>query len=183
MDSYEWNKIFGAILASAFIVLSLTFASESLFAVHPPQNEGYALEGSLGDGHGAKTAKAKVTAESANDMMAEMELAHGAKIAKKCAACHTFEPNGKNKVGPALYDIINRPMANVGDFKYSKAMMEFAQGKIWDYEQLNQFIFKPKNLVKGTSMGFAGVKKLEDRAALLLYLRSLSDNPAELPNP
>ena len=182
MDSFEWNKVFGAILSCAFVVMGLTFIADSIFAAHPPKNEGYALEGST-ETYTATTAKADIKAESANEMMEDMELAHGAKIAKKCTACHTFEPNGKSKVGPALYDIVNRPVANIADFKYSKAMREFAQGKIWDYDQLNEFVFKPKNLVKGTSMGFAGVKKVEDRAALLLYLRSLSDNPAPLPNP
>ena len=181
MDSFEWNKIFGALLGCAFVMLSLSFVAESLFSVHPPHKEGYALEGGGDVAHGTATPKAKAEIESANEMMASMELARGAKIAKKCAACHTFDSGGKSKVGPALYDIVNRPMASVGDFGYSKAMNGFAAGKIWDYDLLNKFIFKPKDLIKGTSMGFAGLKKLEDRAALLLYLRSLSPNPAPLP--
>lgn len=180
MDSFELNKIVAAILACAFVVLSLAFTAENIFAIHKPTNEGYALEGSTKTEY-TTTAKAEIKAESTDEMMAEMELAHGTKVAKKCAACHTFEPNGKSKVGPPLYDIVNRPIGSVETFKYSKAMQEFAQGKTWTYEQLNQFVFKPKNLIKGTSMAFAGVKKTEDRAALLLYLRSLSQNPAPLP--
>ena len=98
-------------------------------------------------------------------------------------ACHTAEKGGPNKVGPNLWDIVNRPIASHEGFAYSGAMKEFSQGGTvhWDYEHLDHFLLSPKGLVKGTAMGFAGVKKTQDRADLVAYLHTLSDNPAPLP--
>ena len=182
MDSFEWNKIFGALLGCAFAVMALTFLSQSIFATHPPLQAGFEIEGGAVAATGTAAQEAQEI-ESASAMMASMELAIGAKIAKKCAACHTFDKGGKHKVGPALFDIVNRPIAVQDGFNYSSALKSFGAGKVWDYDILNEFVYKPKTLVKGTSMGFAGLKKVEDRAALILYLRSLADNPAPMPNP
>ena len=106
---------------------------------------------------------------------------NGIKVAKKCTACHTFEEGGANKVGPALYDVVNRDMGVVDGFGYSSALKAFAEGKKWDYESLNGFFWKPKKYMKGTAMGFAGLKKVQDRADLVAYLRTLSASPAPLP--
>ena len=114
-------------------------------------------------------------------LLASADLAKGEKVGKKCVACHTFNEGGANKVGPGLYGIVDRPMASVDGFGYSSALTAYADGKSWTYAELNGFLFKPKAHVKGTSMGFAGIKKTADRAAMIAYLRTLAGTPAPLP--
>ena len=180
MDSFEWNKVFGAVLAALFIVLGLNFLSEGLFSSHAPEKPGFEIAGGEVKSEGGE--KKKAGAEPINALLASADLAKGEKVAKKCAACHVFNEGGKNKVGPGLYDIVNRTIASADGFGYSGALKALGgEGKVWDYEALNAFLYKPKDYAKGTSMGFAGVKKTEDRAALVAYLRSLSSSPAELP--
>ena len=103
----------------------------------------------------------------------------GKKLFKKCSACHSYEKGGANKVGPNLWNIINRPKASIQDFTYSKALAEFSGN--WGYEELNQFLFKPKEYIQGTKMNFSGLNKEKDRADLLLFLREQADIPADLP--
>ena len=103
----------------------------------------------------------------------------GEKLFKKCSACHNYEKAGVNKVGPNLWNIINRPKANVQGFTYSKALAE-SRGS-WGYEELSQFLYKPKEYIQGTKMNFSGLKKVQDRADLLLFLREQADSPADLP--
>jgi cytochrome c len=114
-------------------------------------------------------------------LLASADLAKGEKVGKKCVACHNFNEGGKNKVGPGLYDIVNRPIASVDGFGYSGALKTYAAEKTWTYEELNGFLYKPKAHVKGTSMGFAGLKKTADRANMIGYLRTLAASPAALP--
>ena len=102
---------------------------------------------------------------------------------KKCAACHTNDASNANKVGPGLWNIVNRPVAAHEGFKYSGAMTEFSQGGtvVWDYQHLSEFLAAPKKHIPGTAMGFAGLKKIDDRANLIAYLRTVGDTPAPLP--
>ena len=103
----------------------------------------------------------------------------GEKLFKKCSSCHSYEKGGVNKVGPNLWNIINRSKASVQSFKYSKALAEFSGN--WGYEELSQFLYKPKEYIQGTKMNFSGLKKVQDRADLLLFLREQADIPAEIP--
>ncbi len=103
---------------------------------------------------------------------AEGDPVAGANTFKLCAACHNAT-DAKNKVGPTLMGVVGRPVASVEGFKYSKAMTEFgADGKVWTEELLAQYLPKPRELVKGTTMSFAGVKKPEDVANLIAYLKN-----------
>lgn len=177
---FEWNKIFGALLACAFVVLGVNFLSDGLFHAEKPEQDGYALEGGAVAAVDGGDEPAGV--ESVNAMLAKMEISEGEKVGKKCVACHNFDKGGANKVGPALYDIVNRAIATVDGFGYSGALKAYAEGgKTWTYDELNGFLYKPKAHVKGTSMGFAGLKKTGDRAAMIAYLRSLADTMAPLP--
>ena len=115
-------------------------------------------------------------------MIGSQDVAAGEKVAKKCKACHTFDEGGKNKAGPPLWNIVNRPVAAVEDFKYSQAMKDYADGgTAWTYAELDAFLAAPKKHVPKTKMAFSGLRKDADRAAMLAYLRSLSSDPAPLP--
>ena len=116
-------------------------------------------------------------------MVAAADVAKGANFAKRCVACHTFEKDAGNKVGPALWGVVDRPIASVPDYEYSEAMVAFAEGgaKTWTYDELSAFLADPKGHVPGTKMVFPGIKKDEDRANVIAYLRTLADTPAPLP--
>ncbi len=113
-------------------------------------------------------------------LLAAADPAQGQTVAKKCAACHNFEKGGPNKVGPNLWDIVGAKHAHKEDYSYSDAIKGMA-GKEWTYAELDAFLTAPKAYAPGTKMTFVGIKKPEDRAALLAYLRSLSDSPKPLP--
>ena len=118
-------------------------------------------------------------AESISSLLASASLEKGEKKFNKCGACHNYKKGSKSKIGPNLWDLINRPKASVSGFAYSKALSEY--GGKWTFEELNEFLYKPKEYIKGTKMNFAGLKDIEDRADLILWLRQYSDNPVPLP--
>ncbi len=103
----------------------------------------------------------------------------GKKVFKKCAACHSINAGGGNKIGPKLWNVMFRPVASITDYKYSKALSSY--NKEWTWEEMNGFLIKPAKWIKGNKMGFAGLKKEEDRASVILYLNENSDNPKPLP--
>ncbi|WP_376702068.1 cytochrome c family protein [Mesorhizobium sp. ISC25] len=183
MDSTEVNKLLAAFLGTVFIVFSVGIVSDALFASPAPEKPGFAIEATepAEGGPAAPAAEAKPIAE----LLATANAEAGAAIFKKCQACHSGEKGGPNKVGPDLWDIIDRPVAEHEGFAYSAGMKEFSKGgsEKWTYDNLNHFITSPKKFVKGTAMGFAGLPKDEDRANVIAYLRTLSDNPKPLPAP
>lgn len=183
MDSNEVNKLLAGFLGTVFIVFSVGIVSDALFASPTPEKPGFAIEATepTEGGPAAPAAEAKPIAE----LLATANAEAGAAIFKKCQACHSGEKGGPNKVGPDLWDIIDRPVAEHEGFAYSAGMKEFSKGgsEKWTYDNLNHFITSPKKFVKGTAMGFAGLPKDEDRANVIAYLRTLSDNPKPLPAP
>ena len=144
------------------------------------ESEGAAPE----DGQTAEAAPADEAAPAAEDsimaLLATADVAKGEKQAKKCKSCHSFEEGGADKVGPNLWDVVNQPIANNEGYKYSDALTS-KSGETWSYENLDGYLSNPKGWAPGTKMSFAGVKKLQQRADLVAYLRSLSGNPAPLP--
>lgn len=179
MDSFELNKIAGAVLATILLVMGVNTLATELFRAHLPETPGYDIQvADSGDGHGGGEAPAEEVLSVA-DLMAEGDAAKGEKVAKKCAACHTFDNGGANKVGPNLWNVVNRDVASVAGFNYSDAMA--GHGGTWTFEELNAFLESPKAHVPGTIMNFAGLRKPGDRGNILMYLRSLSDSPAALP--
>lgn len=180
MNSYV-NMAVGAFLATVFVLMTVSIASEGIFHAGVPEKEGFAIvvAETSGDAGGAE----EVAAVPVATLLASADAAAGESSFKKCASCHTTEQGGANKVGPNLWSIVDRPIASHEGFGYSGAMKEFAQGGsvVWDYEHLNGFLLAPKQHVPGTAMGFAGLKKDDERANVIAYLRGLSDSPVPLP--
>lgn len=109
--------------------------------------------------------------------LATADIAQGEKLFKRCVACHTIEKSGKNKIGPNLYGIVGRPVAQVEGYSYSAAME--AYGGEWTLERLDAFLLQPRGEVKGTKMAFPGLKKEADRVNLIAYLDTFSDEPLQ----
>lgn len=183
MNSYV-NMGVGALLGTVFVLMSVSIASEGIFHSGHPEKEGFAIVAEEAGGEeagGGEAAKATPIAT----LLASADAGAGETVFKKCASCHTSEKGGPNKVGPGLWDIVNRPIASHEGFSYSAGMTTFSEGHkvVWDFDHLNFFLEAPKKHVPGTAMGFAGLKKEDERANLIAYLRTLSDNPAALPTP
>lgn len=180
MDSFELNKLIGAFLAVAFVVFSVSIVSDSIFATHAPENPGYAIEVVEQEAGGAEPAEA---GPSIAELLQTADAAAGESAFRKCQACHTPDEGGANKVGPNLWDIVNRPVASHEGFSYSAAMRDFSEGGsvVWDYDHLSEFLKAPRSYVSGTAMAFAGIRNPEEEANLIAYLRTLSSDPAPLP--
>jgi cytochrome c len=179
MDSFEFNKIIGAILATCLVLLVTSFTAGALFNPALPEKPGYEIIVKVeGEGGGGKQAAA-TPSEPIEKLLQTASVEKGAAAAKKCAACHDFNKGGPNKVGPNLYGIVERARASEAGFNYSAAMK--AKGGKWTFQELNAFIANPKAAVPGTAMGFAGIPKDSERADVIGYLRTLADKPVPLP--
>lgn len=177
MDSFELNKILGAVLGTCLVLLSLNIVANAIFAPHKPEKPGFEI--AVPEQAGTDTAAKPEPAEPIAVRLANSDPKRGEAAAKQCASCHTFEKGGPNRVGPNLYGIVNRPKGSVPGFNYSAAMK--SKGGNWTYEELDQFLAAPKAYVPGTSMSYAGLSRGGQRADLINYLHTLSDNPAPLP--
>ena len=179
MDSFEINKIIAAILMVALLIIGISKISKIVFHVEKPKKPGYAVEVEQVVSPSASTAEIVEKKVDIAALMAMGDLASGEKIFKKCAACHSIVQGGKNKIGPALYNVVGRKVGGVSDYKYSKALASY--DKSWTFEELNGFLLKPAKWIKGTKMAYAGLRKEKDRASIIKYLNQSSDNPKPLP--
>ena len=178
MDDLKFNKLAAGFLMAGLIAMGGYKISEILVPHQKLAENAYPVE-ITEQVASSSVAAAPAGPEPVLALLAEADVVAGEKVAKKCTACHVFEKGGQNKVGPALWNIVNAGKGQVGGYDYSEALAGF--GGAWDYVALNQFFYKPKAYIAGTKMNFAGLKKPADRANLIAYLRSQADQPAALP--
>ena len=176
MWSMNTNKYLGGFIVVAWLLLVVNFIGDQII----PPMEPVVSKASAEATTSAKTeAKPAEPEQPLNVLLASASIDKGKKVAKKCVACHTFDKDGKNKVGPNLFDIIGKDRGAVAGFSYSSAIK--SMGGKWGFDDMNQFLKKPKKFMPGTKMSFSGLKKSGDRAAIILYLRSFADSPVTLP--
>jgi cytochrome c len=178
MNSFELNKVLGAILGTCLIQLALNIGAGAIFSIEKPAKPGYAIAVKEGGGEKKEAAKKETPLPV---LLASASVEKGQNATKACHACHTFEKGGPNRVGPNLYGIVGRPVASHAGFDYSDGLKKL--GGDWSFEKLNKFIENPRADVPGTKMTFAGVNRDSQRADILAYLATLSDNPVPLPKP
>ena len=180
MDSFELNKIIGAVLLTALIIIGLNKFADFLFHIDKPEQSAYKIEG-LETVDVANVSVEKKVEEKVNivQLLSLGDIAHGEKVFKKCSACHMVAADGKNMIGPNLWGVIGRNAGSISDYNYSKAMI--AYGKEWTFEEMNAYLIKPQAYIKGTKMAFAGLRKEKDRASVILFMNSKSNNPKPLP--
>ena len=174
------NKIIVSIVFAIILVLGINKVTDVIFYVEKPEKSAYQVANVTTVASTTSSETSSVSSESGNIMalFASTSAAEGAKVFKKCAACHSIAEGGGNKIGPALWGVLGRPAGSIPDYKYSKAMA--AHGKNWSFEEMNGFLIKPKDWIKGTKMAFAGLKKEKDRAAVILYMNEKTDSPLPL---
>lgn len=177
MDSMEKNKIFAAVLCAGIVAMLSGFIADQL--VHPEELEEDAIAIAGMEGSAGGPVKAAVP-DPIMDLIATADIAKGEKLSKACAACHSFDPGGPDKVGPNLNGVVGGPKAHKGGFAYSSALA--GMGGSWDYHDLNFFLWKPKAFIEGTKMNYNGIKKPEDRAALIAWLRTQGSSGYALPS-
>ncbi len=183
MKTMEINKIVAGVICAVLLVIVVGKIGSAL--VHPEELETPVYPFSE-DLMAVANAPAAAPAEPAGPepifaLLASADLAEGEKVFKKCASCQDTENGGPNKTGPNLYGIVGNKFAHKDDFAYSDAMAN--HGGTWGWEELNHFLYKPRDYVEGTKMSFGGLKKAEDRAAVIAWLNSKSDNPLPYPDP
>lgn len=180
MDSFELNKIIGAILGTLLFVMGVGFLAEGIYHPIEDRGVGYALpEPEGGEGHEATP---DAPAVPLGLLLASADAGQGQTAVRKCASCHNFEQGAGNKQGPELFGVVGRVIGSHEGFAYSEpAQAHASAGDTWTYEALDHFLTAPKGFMPGTKMNFAGVKSPEERANILAYLQTLSSSPVPFP--
>ena len=174
------NKIIVSIVLAIILVLGINKTTDLIFYVEKPEKSAYQVTSvaSTTGTTSAETSTENNESENIMSLFASVSASDGLAVFKKCAACHSIAKGGKNKIGPALWGVLGRKAGSVSDYKYSKAMKAYT--KNWSAEEMNGFLIKPKEWIKGTKMAFAGLKNPKDRAAVILYMNENTDNPLPL---
>ena len=154
--------------------------ADVIYYVEKPKKSAYQVDTitTLASKTEVETSSENLDSENIMALFASTSAAEGSKIFKKCAACHSISQGGGNKIGPALWGVLGRKAGSISDYKYSKAIV--AHGKPWSFEEMNGFLIKPKDWIKGTKMSFAGLKNENERAAVILYMNENTDSPLPL---
>ena len=174
------NKIIVSIVLALVLILGINKITDVIFYVEKPEKSAYQVASDTTVTSTTSDEASSASSESGNIMalFASTNAAEGAKIFKKCAACHSITEGGANKIGPALWGVLGKPAGSVPSYKYSKAMA--SHGKNWSFEEMNGFLIKPKDWIKGTKMSFVGLKNVKERAAVILYMNENTNSPLPL---
>jgi len=178
MDNFEFNKILGSILGTLLCLQAVNLAVGAIFSPIDPLKPGYEIAVPEHPAEENQPAQPQ-TEEAIQTLLASADVSHGEEAANKCMTCHTFEKGGAKRTGPNLWGIVERPRASEPDFNYSEAMK--SRGGKWTFEELNKFLAGPQMYIPGTAMTFSGITRARERANVIDYLRTLSDNPVPLP--
>tara|TARA_B100000029_G_C16980716_1_gene743533 strand:- start:24 stop:554 length:531 start_codon:yes stop_codon:yes gene_type:complete len=174
------NKIIVSIVLAITLILAINKVADVVYYVEKPEKSAYQIVN-------VATATSTGTSEASSGdiatgdilaLLASANVADGEKVFKKCTACHSIAKGGANKIGPALWGVMGRKIGSVPGYKYSSAMAGY--GKSWSFKEMDGFLLKPKDWIKGTKMSFAGLKNEKDRAAIILYLNQNTDSPLEI---
>jgi cytochrome c len=173
------NKIIVSVILIILLILGINKIADIIFYVEKPEKSIHQVEGVT------TKATTKIVSTNSDDelenimtLLTAVNTSDGEKIFKKCASCHSITKGGGNKIGPALWGILGRQVGSTPNYKYSKVMA--AYGKTWSFKEMDGFIKKPKDWIKGTKMSFAGLKNAKERAALILYMNNNTDIPLPL---
>lgn len=180
MNSWELNKVAGAVLGTLVFGMGLGVLAEVIFEQHPPEEPGYEI--AIAEPTSEDTEAAPAGPPFAV-LLASASVSAGEQGVRVCGACHTFEEGGPNKVGPNLHGVVGAPVIDKPNFNYSGAMKAFGEGKTWTYDELNHFLESPQGYIPGTAMSFGGIKDDEKRADVIVYLKSISPDAPPLPEP
>ena len=180
MDSWEWNKIAGAVLGVLLFILAIHFIAEAITKTPLPKKAGYAVD--VPEDSQAQAAAAPAATEPLPDFAAVLpsaDVPHGKDLATRCQQCHNVSQGGPNMIGPSLWGLVDRPRATAPGYSYSSAMS--ANHDPWTYDKLFTYLRAPNTAVPGSKMSYAGLHSPQDRIDLLAYLRTLADTPAPIP--
>ncbi|HEX4534503.1 MAG TPA: cytochrome c family protein [Rhizomicrobium sp.] len=182
MDSFEWNKIAGAVLGTLIFVMVVKIASDTIYDVKEPAKPGYVVEGVVETtAGGAPAAPVEEALPDFGTVLAKADLAKGKDVSTRCEQCHNLNKGGGTKIGPDLYGVVGRARGSVAGFNYSTAMS--SKHDPWTFEALYRYLKSPQSVVPGTKMSFAGLRSSDDRINLIAYLRTVSDSPVAIPPP
>ena len=183
MSGLEVNKIIASLIM-AFLIIFFISVTGDILVKKQRINDGnnltaYLIDIPEEDIYSSETIKKLTITEPISPFLMNASIEKGEKLFKKCSACHSYDKDGANKVGPNLWNLINRPKGSINSFSYSKALSDF--GGKWTFEELSEFLYKPKQYIEKTKMNFAGLKETKERANLILFIREQSDEPVPLP--
>ena len=181
MDSFEWNKIIGAVLGTAIFIFVVRVVAEAIYEPEKPAKPGYIVEGVVENPAGGEAAPVEEALPDWGTVLPKADVAQGKATSAKCEACHDTTSAKTIKIGPPLYGVVDRARASIAGFSYSSAMK--AKGGTWTYDELFKFLKSPGAYVVGTKMSFAGLSRAEDRINLIAFLRTNADSPAPIPAP
>lgn len=179
MDSFEWNKILGAVLGTLLFIVALNILIDEVMKPEKPSGSGMSVT-VTGTPSGTTAPAAEAKADWGT-VLPTADVAAGDKIHQRCLQCHDFEKGGPNKIGPNLYGVVGNKRAHEPSFSYSGAMQK--AGGTWGYDELNTFLTSPRAAIPGTKMTFAGLSKLQDRINVIAWLRTKADSPYPIPAP
>jgi cytochrome c len=172
MSSFEWNKIIASVLTAMIVAMVAGILAGKLVSPTKLEKPVFVVAGGEATAAAAPSGQAAAGPEPIGPLLAKADPAKGEQIAKVCLACHTFTKGGANKIGPNLWDITQEAMAEVPNYTFSSAMQAH-KGEKWDADKLNQWLWKPQSLIKGTKMTFAGIPDAQKRADVIAYLLTL----------